>query len=510
MGKFAIMNLWQNLVSAALVGTERQALTIPATDSPLGKVINRLDSKDCEGILLGAAGAIAIYQKAGKLSIATTLSLTEPCSLEDLPCCNPLAAQHLIMMLNGEHNQVLPEWLNVAATVGKRVPPQCLPELLPLGKRQPYLQSAILPVLGKRGLWLAEQNPEWNYAISENTELAWKSGSCDAKKLALTKLRQQDPEKARERLQSTWKVSSVDENVACLQALETGLSLEDEPFLNSALAHKRKTIRDTAAKLLAQLPESQLCQRMIQRVLPLIQLKSGTVEVTLPTDFTKDGIRDGIDQSQYSSSFGEKGSLLLQMLACVPPSIWNQHWEQAAAEIVLAVEGSEWNKLLIEGWAKATINHRDVDWAQALLPVCSSIYYTYLQHREQIIAELLGILPQDKVNGFILEIFAEYEEQAFNSQHPAWRLLSHSRHYWDVELSNFVLSKVQSNLQGNHWQHDWQLREQMQNFALYMEPSLANQAPTLSSVSQVSWQETIDRFLARLQFRWEMIQALQD
>ena len=128
------MNLWQNLVSAALIGTERQALKIPTTDSPLGKVINRLDQNDCEGSLLGASGAIAIYQKAGKLSTATNLSLTEPCSLGDLPSCNSLAAQHLTMMLNGEYNQVLPEWLTVAAKVGKRVSPPVFTRIIGIGK----------------------------------------------------------------------------------------------------------------------------------------------------------------------------------------------------------------------------------------------------------------------------------------------------------------------------------------------------------------------------------------
>ena len=198
------------------------------------------------------------------------------------------------------------------------------------------------------------------------------------------------------------------------------------------------------------------------------------------------------------------------MLACVPPRLWNQHWEKTPAEIVLVTEDSEWNKLLIEGWAKATINHRDVDWAQVLLPECSSIYYVHLQYKEKLITELLSVIPQDRINGFIREILAEYEDRAFNSANPAWRLLSHSCHYWDVKLSNLMLSKIQENLQGNHWQHDWQSREHMQKFALYMEPSLAHQAPNLLSVCPGSWQQAIDNFLAILQFRWEMIQALQN
>lgn len=62
-----ISSLWQDLVTAALVGTERQSLTLTPPDNQVGELLCQLDSTDPEGTLLGAAGAIALYQRSGRL-----------------------------------------------------------------------------------------------------------------------------------------------------------------------------------------------------------------------------------------------------------------------------------------------------------------------------------------------------------------------------------------------------------------------------------------------------------
>ena len=55
------------------------------------------------------------------------------------------------------------------------------PELLALGKSNNHLRKDILPVLGKRGIWLAAQNPEWTYVSGENVGMKiWKNGSLEA------------------------------------------------------------------------------------------------------------------------------------------------------------------------------------------------------------------------------------------------------------------------------------------------------------------------------------------
>ena len=118
--------------------------------------------------------------------------------------------------------------------------------------------------MGKRGYWLAAHNPDWNYVNSEITDKAWQTGSKEARRSLLQRLREQGADKAREKLQKTWKKESAEERASLLAALEINLSMNDEPFLEAALDYKRKQVRDVAAKLLSKLPESRLCQRMIE------------------------------------------------------------------------------------------------------------------------------------------------------------------------------------------------------------------------------------------------------
>src|SRR5262249_54492943 len=76
----------------------------------------------------------------------------ERCETGTLPRCSARAASHLALILGGSHAEVLPEWLALAAGLGRRVPPAMLPDLLEAGlqwpKARPELQSAIRRVIG--------------------------------------------------------------------------------------------------------------------------------------------------------------------------------------------------------------------------------------------------------------------------------------------------------------------------------------------------------------------------
>ncbi len=344
------MNIWQDLVKTAVVGTQRQQLKNFSQENQLGEVLSRLDSNDKEGSLLSAAGAIYLYQKSGKLAAIDRKKTVETCDLDDLPYCSQVSEQHLGMMLSGEYAAFLPEWLKLLAEAKKVVSPKYLPELLKLGTRQHHWRKDILPVLGKRAFWLAAQNPEWNYAVGEDADKIWKIGSLEARIKFLKELRQSEPKKGRSQLQNIWSKERAQERASLLEVLEIGLSVDDEPFLEDALEDRSKLVRDVAARLLAQIPKSKLVQRMIERVRPLLSLDSKGIEVILPKKCTLEMTQDGIDESKYIPSLGENASLLLQMLCCVPPSIWSDDWKKTPIELITIIENSKWEKLLLEAW----------------------------------------------------------------------------------------------------------------------------------------------------------------
>lgn len=474
-------HLWQEVVKVALVGTERQALKEISVDNKLGEILSCLDSSDKEGSLLSAAGAIALYQRAGKISLSNKQPLQKPCEEEELLDCSLLSRQHLGLILSG-NEQLLPEWLTVAATARKKIPPEYLPHLLTLGQKQNNLRACILPVLGKRGYWLAKQNPDWNYVNSEITNKAWQTGNKETRRSLLQRLREEDPEKAREQLKKTWKKESGEDRASLLGALEINLSINDESFLEAALDDKRKQVRDVAAKLLSKLPKSRLCQRMIELVSPLIRLNHNRVQVTLPSTCNQKMIRDGIDQSRYSSALGEKASLLLQMLCCVPPSFWCNNWGKTPQQLLELVEGSEWEKMLLEAWATGALKSQDLLWAEVLLPDASKFYHTFISNGEELIVGLLKVLGQDKANSLILQTLLQNQGKLLNVNHPTYTLLKHHQKPWSGKVSQLVLSSIRKYIVVNNQQYEWGMRSLFQSFALYMEPSVVEVAGELSTV----------------------------
>ena len=504
------MNFWQELVKTAIVGTERQKLKLTPPDNQLGEVLSHLDINDNEGYLLSAAGTISLYQKAGKLPRNTKQPQLKPCEQNDLPCCTQLAGHHLSMMLAGEYADILPEWLRLANKLGIRVPSQYLPDVLTLGKKKQELRAVILPVLGKRGLWLAAQNPEWNYVVSEDDEKTWETGSLEARQLFLQKLRREDPDRALELLEKSWKKANSQERATLLQVLETGLNINDQRFLEVVLNDRRKQVRDIAAQLLLQLPKSDLVGRMTQRVRSLITLNEKSIEVKLPKNCTQEMTHDGIDQSRYNSGLGEKASLFLQMLSCVPPSFWCNTWRKTPTELVKAVNYNQWKKVLLEGWAVAAIRNKDDSWAIALLEVSEQFQFGSVGVPMDEDA-LLKVLSPQKAQSFVLNLLSNHESKVFNHKHPAYRLLKNSNHAWNKEISDRVLLILLNSIKSNQNKSDWNLRSALQGFALYMEPSVVDKATSLLSGLKEDqfWDKCIDEFLAKLRFRREMQQALR-
>ncbi|MFH7027443.1 MAG: DUF5691 domain-containing protein [Heteroscytonema crispum UTEX LB 1556] len=505
--------LWHELVTTALVGTQRQAVKLTSADNQLAEVLSRLDKNDKEGSLLSAAGAIALYQKAGKLTLADDRQLLpESCEPEELPVCSLSAGQYLAQILNGERANLLPEWLSVATVAKKLAPPRYLSELLTVAQKQRNLRTAILPVLGKRGLWLAAQNPDWNYLLSENAVISCQNDNFKAIKLLLAKYREKDPNEALEQLKATWKKESAEERASLLQALEINLNINDEPFLEAALDDRRKQVRNIAAKLLVKLPKSRLVQRMIARVRPLLQLNGNRVQVTLPQKCSQDMTRDGIDESVYSAALGEKAGWLLQMVSYVPPSLWCDTWGKTPKQIVQAIDGSEWEKLLLEGWAIASTTSQDIAWAEVLLAVSGKFGHGYLLKVEQQIENLLKVLPSDRALAVILQTLLQYQNKLLNSQHPALAMLTVSPYPWTEEISKVVLSSIRRVLEQNQQQNDWSLRSLFGDFARYMDPSVVYQADVdLRSVLKPEsyGREFVEEFLATLLFRFDMREALK-
>src|SRR5688572_21768558 len=133
-GHDRLSEAWTSIVAAALLGTERRPLEMPALEGNLGGLLAQVGESAQERALLSAAALLAGYRRAGRQqAVISTAPLLAPCEPERLPYCTPRAAGHLALMLSGQHQDILPEWLSTLAGRGKLVPPEHLAALLDLG-----------------------------------------------------------------------------------------------------------------------------------------------------------------------------------------------------------------------------------------------------------------------------------------------------------------------------------------------------------------------------------------
>lgn len=178
-------------------------------------------------------------------------------------------------------------------------------------------------------------------------------------------------------------------------------------------------------------------------------------------------------------------------------------------ELVEAAIDNEWQHELLQGWAIATARHQNIDWAEALLtayPLSTvedsdnvnwHVFYAIINW------DLIEMLPPERQAVFVRKIVQS------SRQDLLWALLHKYQHTWSLELSPIVLDTMRHYLETDI-ADDSRFSLLLKDFACYITPSLVHEAANLSNVVKegTPWMNAINEFLAILQFRHEMLQAL--
>lgn len=277
------------LVKSALVGTAQGGDAGPAS-GPTDALVEAALAGEADArelALLLRAGAASIYRIAGARpggEAPTPL----PCPPETLRPCSSAMTEIIRAMLSGDQRDLLP-----LALVEMRGNKLALPaELLPTALACPEDQRPfILPLLGSRGRWLAAHNPEWSWALRESAsaddpppadaDRLFEEGDLSERRRVLRQLRRADPGRARALLEAAWKSEKAEVRRSFIAIMAIGLGEGDEPFLEAALGDRAQAVRGRAAELLAGLPASALCQRMIARADAILSLEAASVSARL-------------------------------------------------------------------------------------------------------------------------------------------------------------------------------------------------------------------------------------
>ncbi|MFE7467836.1 DUF5691 domain-containing protein [Streptomyces sp. NPDC057499] len=518
---------WEELVSTALLGTDRR----PATGGggPAG--------------LLDEAAVHTVRRRAGLLPAAPA-ARPDPAPADPRPAPPPAARRRLAQLLADraapggpggrrgtapDLTELIPQWLAIANRRGFRAPAELLPALLDAARARTDLRPQALAFAGPRGLWLAGLNPEWRFALrgssagaphrpsadSEAVARLWEEGLFAERVALLAAVRAHDAAGAPALLATTWTTERAEDRLMFLDSLRTGLSPADEPFLEQALSDRSRNVRSTAAELLSALPESAFAARMASRALSCVSPdRTGdepSVAVEAPHECDGAMERDGV-VAVPPSGRGERSWWLGQLVEAAPLATWPARFgHRTAREIVALPVADGWGEELHAAWCRAAVRQRDAEWARALLgapsaPPSNGPGTASLAER----SKLLGILPAAERAGWVAGFIAAH------GLSEAFQLLGVCPTPWAGPLGRSVVDAL--DIARDAGSYPWSFSGVMGLAERCLNPAEADRLEVLTTTPDEPedaspgangyWSEAFQRLVSTLRLRAEMAAEL--
>jgi hypothetical protein len=371
------------LTKIALVGTSRHAGALPIDDA-IATLLPDFSGDDREEQTLVQAGTKSIYGMAGGRPLAD-VGAVDPALPETERAASRKLAGLLQNALAAGAGDLLIEFLRRMQASRVLLPPDLLPEMLVCSDAE--VRRQMLTVLGERGLWLSRQNPDWSWVEkgvshlteADQNELArvWDQGAIAERCQALAVLRRCDSGAARGWLSQIFSREKPNHRVNLLEAFETGLSADDEAFLEECLADRSSSVVQMAARLLCRLPNSALAGRMRARGEALLSVekkgflrKKPRLVCTPPEKIDRDWERDGVP-AKAPAGKGLRAFWAETTLAAIPPSHWPEHLGLAPAALIESVAEDSFEDAVLAGWTQAATRYAagDAGSAEWLLPL---------------------------------------------------------------------------------------------------------------------------------------------
>lgn len=526
------MDAWEELVTSALLGTDRRPpalLGAAAGDAPVA--------------LLDAAALHTVRRRAG-LRPGPAGAAPEPAPEDTRRPLPEPARRRLVRLLAGraaaapsggrrgaspDLAELLPQWLAAADEHGYKAPASALPALLDAARARTDLRPQALALAGPRGLWLARLNPEWKFALrgaggssalpdprdGEAVRALWEEGLFAERVALLASVRAEDPAAALELLRSTWAAERAEDRLMFLDSLRAGLSGADEEFLEAALSDRSRNVRSTAAELLSALPGSALAGRMARRASSCVSLDrtegAATVVVEAPHECDEGMQRDGLAPTPPTGR-GERSWWLGQLVESAPLSCWPARFGGRTPEEIVALPvADDWQGELHAAWCRAAVRQRDADWSRALLgapaaPPATGPGIASLAER----AKLLSTLPDEERARWVASFIAA------NGLSEAFQLLGVCTVPWAEPLGGAVIDAL--DIAREAGSYPWSFSGVMGLAERCLSPDAASQLESLTALPAEQedaspgagsyWSEAFQRLVSTLRLRAQMLAEL--
>lgn len=504
--------IWEALTKLALLGTERGQL--PAEVKSALEQVGVDTSAAPEQQLLDAAALYHQLRRAG----FPLLEVPEQASknLLDDPR-HPLparAARQLQHIVQGRYRGALTEFLSLLEQGNWRVPPEQLPTLFTYALKQPQFWQRLRPLIGPRGQWLLQQNPDWHPLAEQPPAEDWHEQDIGQQLMMLRYLRRREPEQALPPLRAVWPDQNYADKKRLLEELQEGLSEKDLPFLEEARNDRRKEVRQAAMHLLLLIPSSTVQQELFANAQQLLSMDSkGQLQVDYPASLTQELKQLGIGKrNKPAYAGGQPATWAYEVLSKVPPKHWESHFKRPTLDCMRLFLRGNRQRLLTDAVANAALLHQDHRWVEAIL---RHWWRTGQEnHWNSTLGKILmEALPAGAFND-LLEAQFRQDSGYVAENSLAAQLLCLGAHDWSVSVSKKVILGLQERLNGSsayHWDL-WHYKRILKVAAFRVAPSLLSDLRLGWDKRTPVWERwapDIDRFLKTLAFRADMYKNLK-
>ncbi|WPP49037.1 DUF5691 domain-containing protein [Catalinimonas niigatensis] len=502
------MKALDQLIKTVLLGTSRASADSIEWPQSVGEQLQKLIKEDTESFLLQGAALMFSYQEAGQIFPRSSIAVkTAP--EEQQKYCSKIASQLLQRILQDKSVNLIQQWLEACGASHQIVHPQHLPHLLNLGKNQVSLRQSLQAVMGERGKWLSQMNPDWAYVLSTDEQI-WEEGKAEERKYLLQNLRKKDAQAALSLLQSSWKSESADLRAEFLTLLEVNLSADDLPFLEEALLDKSKKVKSTALNLLLLQKDSFIVQKIFHAASAMLEVKKnkslfglkGPVIAFVSASMDHQLAEYGVNLESLDKNFSNEAYYTYELIEVIDPAHWESHFQMEASAIVHAFQKEEKLAKFIPALIEASVLHRNSHWA--------NIFAEYLQKNKIV-------LPKDKqylVQEVIKALSKEEKMRYFPAPWAALSLLDYLRmceFSWTADFSRKALQQLYR--QYMEIGINPSERDKMAALHMYLHPEILKEKNSFlppDEERKASWREAVELLFGALELRTSIHKAFNN
>ncbi len=429
------MNEWQQVIQTALIGTDKQSVSINDMGEdllPAITVITNNSAIDKEEQFLQIATVVNQYTFCGTEAIVKADISLSICEAETQPYCSANATAVLKDILHEDSNSLLEMWLQQYNNKQQIVEPALLPILFDKALQHKHLRQYASTCFGKRGKWLSQFNNEWNFANETTDEELWQIGTAEQRKKVLQQLRFTNASQAREWLQQTWPQENAASKQSLLEAFATNLSPDDVPWLESLTNEKSQKVKEDVLSLLQQIPSSTIVKQYIALLQESIAIKrektmfglssKQVFQISLPANIEEAIFKSGIEKLSNKKEVSDDEHIVFQLLQKVPPTILESHLQLSAEDIIQWFQKDDTTVKFISALVTATVRFTDRNWAIALMQFSTAFYL-----------DILPFIPIQQQEFYSKKFFKGHEQSIIH-------YATNRSTEWSLELTQLIIT----------------------------------------------------------------------